>query len=226
MTETDWRTSIDPQIMLDWLRKSGKLSERKARLVGAAVCRRIWDLLTERSCQAVELAERYADGEATTDELSAAHDAAFDVAAALAEMGDATLDASRAAAWAAAGAVHPHELTEGVTWEAADAGGRGNECGAQACLLRDIFGDPFTPLPRLDPTWLAWNDGAVVQLAQAAYENRDLPSGHLDGSLLGVLADALEEAGCTDADLLAHLRSPGPHVRGCFALDAVLGRNC
>jgi hypothetical protein len=173
----------------------------------------------------ITAAERYADGDATPEELRAAHDVAFDIAAALAEMDDFNLAPSRQAAWAAAGAVHPQELAEGVTLEAADAGGRGKECEAQACLLRDIFGNPFPSLPSLDPAWLAWNGDTVLELARGAYEKRHLPGGYLDRSLFGVLADALEEAGCTDADLLAHLRSPGPHVRGCFALDAILGRS-
>ena len=63
-----------------------------------------------------------------------------------------------------------------------------------------------------------------MQFAQAAYEERELPSGHLSPTRLAVLADALEEAGCRDADLLAHLRAPGPHVRGCWALDLLLGK--
>jgi hypothetical protein len=64
----------------------------------------------------------------------------------------------------------------------------------------------------------------VVALAQAAYEQRELPSGALDAARLAVLADALEEAGCTDADILNHLRSPSPHVRGCWAVDLTLGK--
>jgi hypothetical protein len=64
----------------------------------------------------------------------------------------------------------------------------------------------------------------VVRLAQAAYEDRLLPGGHLDPARMGVLADALEEAGLTDAELLHHLRGSGPHVRGCWVVDAVLGR--
>jgi hypothetical protein len=63
-----------------------------------------------------------------------------------------------------------------------------------------------------------------VSLAQAAYDERNLPSGHLDNARLAVLSDALEEAGCTDADILSHLRSPGLHVRGCWALDLVLAK--
>jgi hypothetical protein len=83
-------------------------------------------------------------------------------------------------------------------------------------LLRDIFGPlPFRPV-RIDPAWLCWNDGTVRRLTEVAYVERQLPSGYLDTALLAILADALEEAGCTDADLLRHLRSAGPHVRGCW----------
>jgi hypothetical protein len=64
----------------------------------------------------------------------------------------------------------------------------------------------------------------IGRLATAAYELRSFPSGEIDPARLAVLADALEDAGCQDAELLGHLRSPGPHVRGCFALDAILGR--
>jgi hypothetical protein len=97
------------------------------------------------------------------------------------------------------------------------------EARAQTDVLRDIFGNPFRPVV-LDPAWLTWNDGAAVSLAQTVYDDRDLPSGHLDAARLAVLADMLEEAGATDAQLLGHLRSPGPHVRGCFAVDALLGK--
>ena len=64
----------------------------------------------------------------------------------------------------------------------------------------------------------------MVALAQAAYDQRTLPAGHLDPARLAVLADALDEAGCTDADVLNHLRGPGPHVRGCWAVDLLLGK--
>ena len=72
---------------------------------------------------------------------------------------------------------------------------------------------------------LAWNDAVVVRLAQSAYEERHLPAGTLDNGRLAVLADALEEAGCTDADILDHLRGPGPHVRGCWPVDLCLGKS-
>jgi hypothetical protein len=95
--------------------------------------------------------------------------------------------------------------------------------GREAGLIRCIVGNPFRPVA-LDPTWLAWNDKAVVKLAQAAYDQRLLPSGELDLARLAVLADALEEAGCSESELLTHLRGPGPHVRGCWVVDLLLGK--
>jgi hypothetical protein len=80
-------------------------------------------------------------------------------------------------------------------------------------------------LPPLTTAVLAWNDRTGPRLAQAAYDDRHLPEGTLDPARLGILADALLDAGCDDEELLAHLRSPGPHVRGCCAVDAVLGRS-
>jgi hypothetical protein len=87
-------------------------------------------------------------------------------------------------------------------------------------MVRDIFGNPFRPV-RLGRAWLT---PTVTNLAQSAYEERALPSGELDPTRLAVLADALEEAGCDQPGLLSHLRGPGPHVRGCWALDLLLGK--
>jgi hypothetical protein len=89
------------------------------------------------------------------------------------------------------------------------------ERAAQCELLRDIFGNPFRTPPVLPASCLT---PAVVTLAQDIYDRRAFESTR-------ELADALEAAGCRDAELLAHLRSPGPHVRGCFAVDLVLGKD-
>jgi hypothetical protein len=97
------------------------------------------------------------------------------------------------------------------------------ELAAQADLLRCIIGNPFRPRVSLAPSLLQGNDGLVRRLAEEAYQQR-LSSGLLDNARLAVLADALEEAGCTDADLLGHLRGPGPHTRACWCLDLVLAR--
>jgi biotin carboxyl carrier protein len=81
-------------------------------------------------------------------------------------------------------------------------------------LLRDIFGDPFREV-MLDP---AWRTEAVVGLARGMYETRNF-------SPMPVLADALEDAGCADPGVLAHCRATTPHTRGCFVVDAVLGKS-
>jgi hypothetical protein len=87
--------------------------------------------------------------------------------------------------------------------------------------VRCIFGNPFHPVT-LPASLLTAN---IVSLARAAYEERHLPSGHLDSDRLAVLADALEEADCTDKDVLLHLRQPkAVHVRGCFVVDLLLNK--
>jgi hypothetical protein len=82
--------------------------------------------------------------------------------------------------------------------------------------LREIVGNPFRP-PTLDPAWAHWNDDAPRRLAQAIHDARAFDR-------IPLLADALEDAGCTDGDILAHCRGPGPHVRGCWVIDLLLGK--
>jgi hypothetical protein len=97
--------------------------------------------------------------------------------------------------------------------------------GRLASLLRDLFGPlPFRSVT-ISPSVRTWNGGAARRLAEVAYVERDLPSGHLDTARLAVLADALEEAGVTDAEVLGHLRLAGPHVRGCWPLALLLGKS-
>jgi hypothetical protein len=84
-------------------------------------------------------------------------------------------------------------------------------------LFHDIIGNPFRPLV-LHPAWLSWNNGTVPKLAQAIYDERSFDR-------LPLLADALEDAGCTDADILAHCRQPGKHVRGCWVVDLLIGKS-
>jgi hypothetical protein len=88
--------------------------------------------------------------------------------------------------------------------------------GEQTALLRELFGNPFRA-PFLDLAWLAWNGGTVRRIGRAVYDDATFEQ-------LPVLADALEDAGCTDRTLLGHLPGPGPHVRGCWVLDLILGK--
>jgi hypothetical protein len=106
---------------------------------------------------------------------------------------------------------------------AATVGKRADQWAWQSAMLRDLFGNPFRPTT-IDPTWRAWHDGIIVKLAEAAYQERTLPSGLFETGRLAVLADALEEAGCADEQILGHLRGPGPHVRGCWVVDLLLGK--
>ena len=83
-------------------------------------------------------------------------------------------------------------------------------------LVRDIFGNPFR-LPTIAPDWLSRNNGAIPKLAQMIYDDRR-------HDIMPILGDALEDAGCTDAQILEHCRGPGPHVRGCWVVDLILGK--
>jgi hypothetical protein len=119
-------------------------------------------------------------------------------------------------------------VAEGVPKQIAESArgiAKASEQRRQANLLRCVFGKLPRRSSALPSTVLAWNDRTVPRLAQAAYDERRLPEGTLDPARLGILADALLDAGCDDEELLAHLRSPGPHVRGCFEVDIVLGRS-
>jgi hypothetical protein len=138
---------------------------------------------------------------------------AFDSTASFAAK-TASAAASHAAEYAAAAAANTTEY-------AFRAKARGDERAEHCRLLRCVVGNPFRPVA-LNPAWLTPD---VLALAQAASEERQLPEGALDPDRLRLLADALEDAGCTNADILGHLRGPGPHVRGCWAVDLVLGKS-
>jgi len=101
-----------------------------------------------------------------------------------------------------------------IDWQLASE----DELAVQANLLRDIFGNPFRPSPPLPPAVLGWNDGTVRRIAEGIYEERAFDR-------LPILADALLDAGCDNEELIAHCRSAGPHVRGCWALDLILGKS-
>src|SRR5262245_16879403 len=226
MSEADWDTCTNPTPLLAFLRDTGKLSPRKARLFAVACCRRIWPLLTdERSQKAVEVAERYADGRATDRELDAAAAAADDAAVAPDEIarliGTLLSPAAAAAAFAASVTAIREAIaldTETVAglarratrWAGADDRGP-EEAAAQAALLRDLLGPLLFRPVALDPPCLTTE---VVALAESIYARRAFDR-------LTVLATYLEDAGCDNPAVLEHLRSPGEHMRGCWAVDLV-----
>ncbi len=210
MTRDEWQTASDPAAMLGWLHKQGKLSDRKARLFSVAVCRRIWPLLTdERSRKAVEVAERYADGLDTAEELGAACRAAASAWGAVQYAADAA--ASVGDEDVVPTAILATDAAAYATEEQTVADRRAEEA-AQADLLRDLVA-PF----RTAALNAACRTPEVLALATTIYELRSFDR-------LPELADALVRTGCNDAELLDHLRGPGPHAKGCWALDIVLDR--
>ena len=84
-------------------------------------------------------------------------------------------------------------------------------------MFRDLFANPFRPPPHLPENVLRWSDRTVLRIAEGIYEERAFDR-------LPILGDALLDAGCDDEELLAHLRSGAPHVRGCWVVDAILGK--
>ncbi|HYT88704.1 MAG TPA: hypothetical protein VEL76_08350 [Gemmataceae bacterium] len=234
MTEQEWLECDDIRALLGYL--VGRTSNRKFRLFGCACCRRIWPLLVEeRWRKPVALAEWYADGLATAEELEAARqEMRWCLTETVLQPRSAAVDPwiLTACSWAfgAAEAVlfetpfwNPGAASRGAAnaaWAAAEAAWRGNrgtgpepEARQQQPVLRDIFENPYRP------GWVeaAWLTPQVIALAGTIYEERtfeDLP----------VLADTLEEGGCDNQNILNHLREAGPHVRGCWAIDLLLGR--
>jgi hypothetical protein len=215
--------------MLEALRASGKLTERKAGLFIVACTRRILHLFKwrpEHCRKALEVAERHADGEANANELHAALQATEVAFSWLpSHFGPdsmilvANWTANAVTSYAAKAAA---EQEHRQLWNRA----REAECAAQAALLRCIVGPTlFRPLLPVAPFILEWNDGTVRRLAAAIYEERALPAGTLDNGRLAILADALEEADCDNEEVLSHLRQQGvSHYRGCWVIDLLLNR--
>jgi hypothetical protein len=210
-----------------WLRETrvgwlvacaGKISPRKLRLFACACCWRLEPLWSEGPDSepyrhALEVSEAYANGETSLGQLS-------QVASALGnprpwwEVRTPIL----AARWAILHLTrYKPDLGEmlAVFHNALPEGQRQQEGQRQCEIARDVFGNPFRPVT-FDPAWLRAQE-AVGKVARAVYVGRafeDLP----------ILGDALEEAGCTDEQLLNHCRAGGTHVRGCWTLDLLLTR--
>jgi hypothetical protein len=219
MTEAEWMTCTDPMQMLNC--PELKADARKLRLLLCGWCRRSWKDLKPGSRLGVETAERAADGAVSREDMRLAYRTSH--SAHLSARGGIVARAANNAT------LHDRNLPSAVKftvrflqpgqsrWARRSAGAAGER--VVVCqLLWDLFGSPFRPV-LVEP---AWRTPAVLALARAAYEERVEPEGSLAVDRLAVLADALEDAGCTDLALLEHLRGPGPHVRGCHVLDAIL----
>jgi hypothetical protein len=236
MTEAEFNSCTDPQKMLEWLRS--RTTARKLRLFDIACCRHVWHLLADdRSRRAIELAEVVADDRQRWAELEASLAGAREVVGAVygpmtgtrAELERLLVDERAACllpffvAWRM-----EQEAFRDTTIIIRYTAGRLSAERRQVCHA-DLFRDLFGPLPvrnvQMDPAWLRWNDGVVRHLAEAIYEERSPPDGLLDRGRLAILADALLDGGCNAEDILAHCRSPGPHAKGCWVIDHLLGKS-
>jgi len=236
MTEGEWLACHDPQPMLESLRD--KVSDRKLRLFAFASERRLWQFDSFDSAVAHALYERFIGGDDNRKELRGvlssqrrvrgryhSHQMAKYALSALADR--IAYESARRASEFATGYVyfvtieqnqrhgsHPAEADKALVSMAETA--RDAERREQVRILQCITGNPFRPVI-LDSVWLTWKEGTIPKLAQAIYDDRAFDR-------LPVLADALEGAGCTNADILNHCRQPGPHVRGCWVIDLLLGK--
>jgi hypothetical protein len=229
MTEAEWQACGDPRPMQQALR--GKASDRKLRLFAVACCRGISRLMrNETSRRAVEIAEQFADGLGTDQERSHARKLVQRVAETRATTGIPTAPkwerrAASAANYAGAGeaakaGLNASSLTiDALIWR---EGGH-NECDWEAIRTtewlrqtgcpRDIFGSPSHSVA----CFPSWRTSTAVPLAAQMYDSRDF-------SAMPILADALQDTGCDNEDILGHCPGPGPHVRGCWVVDLVLGK--
>ncbi len=247
MTEAEWLKETDPTPMLEFLR--GKASDRKLRLFAVACCRRHWHLLNRDVLRpGLKVIERYANNKANDRELEATHLTALRYgrrAETLSferqkEVGRPSLEADLLArdshlAYLISFAAQRAEYLDGVlrcttVCKAREVMGYGYftdqksrdewrdlyeaDGAVLARLLREIIANPFRPIT----VARSWLTSTVISLARLLYKSRDF-------SPMPILADALQDAGCDNEDILNHCRQPGEHVRGCWVVDLVLGKS-
>jgi hypothetical protein len=249
MTEAEWNVCRDPITMLDFLRASGKASDRKWRLFACACCRHVWDRFPDpRNRDLVAAAEEYPNGAFEDPEFHSAIVASSAVEGACRDhpaywiakhLGrgfykwPAAVSAFSVACKVLSIAAGEHAREFEVETGVALVGARYGEAfrlpsplpeGAQAegRVLAGIVRDVFGPMPfrstTIDPSLLKWNDRTVHRIAQGIYDERAFER-------MGVLADALLDAGCANEEILQHCHEQEQvHVRGCWVLDLLLGK--
>jgi hypothetical protein len=210
MTEAQWLTSAGHAPMLNHLGQ--RMTPRKGLLFGCACARQMWQYLTlDVNRKAVETSEAFADGEVSRRVQRHAWQ---------------ELEWEPVMYWEwpidmVSGGLGYRPVTQRIIDERRldhfpekrDYVRRDRDwCD----VIRELFGNPFRPIV-LDCPWRTWNGGMIPALALGIYEERAWER-------LPILADALEDADCADEGLLAHCRGPGPHYRGCWAVDTLLER--
>jgi hypothetical protein len=252
MTEAEWLACDEPKALVRYLIGTDaprvqdveefpdcRTSDRKLRLFACACYHHIRHLLPHPEARAaVEVAQRFADGEvgfakfvqteARIRELSLALEGQWRASQGAERVALQPTHAALALAWQCLWDLAPKaayyapytaqfyfaHITEPDAPNDPVHGSTGRtEARAQCTLLRDIFGNPFRPVA-FDP---AWRTDTAVALARQMYDS-------WDSGAMPILADALQEAGCDSDEVLGHCRGPGPHVRGCWVVDLVLGK--
>jgi hypothetical protein len=215
VTEQEWLTCTDPTPMVGFVISTA--SDRKLRLFTCACCRRIWHRLSaEIGRGAVLSAELHADQLISDDELIEARIKA-EIAHVMPFVPDS---AAFCTTWLDTGGFPVFRIVLGVDDAPVIAAGfcdnYSDERICQAAIMRDIFGNPFHQVI-IEPAWLASDNCTIPKLVQAIYEERAFDR-------LPILADALEDAGCDNANILEHCRKPGEHAKGCWVVDLLLGK--
>ncbi len=223
MTEAEWlaQDALGPMLAVRAVKR--KSSERKLRLWACACCDLVADCMVAEGQQAIRVAERFADGDASSRELAAAHAAVQPYS---------RPDTPEFPAWVLVRRVVAHVATD-IGWAVARSAVQTEAFGADeaeyrmiesrvfaeigstiAALLRDVFGNPFCKV-----TFDAkWRTDTAVALARQMYDSRDFGA-------MPILADALQDAGCGNEDILSHCRDTAArHARGCWVCDGVLGK--
>jgi hypothetical protein len=210
MTEADWLGPQNAHALVKYLTRvpHGRPSDRKFRLAVCAACRCAFgsQIGAKIEQSVVEVVERYADGTGTGADLRRAHES-------IRRSGVKNSRAQSALNWLTWRAPNSFDSFDMAVRSAfaysVDERGKTDEM--LPALVRCVFGNPFRPVA-FNP---AWRTDTAVAIARQMYELREFGA-------MPILADALQDAGCEDEQVLSHCRAPGPHVRGCWVVDGVL----
>jgi hypothetical protein len=215
MTEHEWLHCTNPAALLMHVRTVG--NERKLRLFGCGCGRSVWEMfIDQRSREAIEVSERFADGNAAESELDAAISVSSHASDELEnnclsslpkeelQLAERYWNAAELAWKAAVGTFEIFETAQIALGFSVNV----------ITIIRCVFGNPFRPVI-FDRRWLT---STVVNLATAIYAERAFDR-------MPILADALQDAGCDDAEILTHCQGETVHVKGCWALDLFLAKS-
>ena len=232
MTKAEWMACTDPAPMLRFLQ--GRVSERKFRLIALGCCRQLWGRTADRvTSAALAIVDQLAEAGALQTRMGSVRVPA----------GEAVLNCGASEPLESLSAGDKDGVSTQVFISAlppllasilADLAclrtnpalltrllgfltRTGLPSVRQTALIRDIVRGPLQPI-RFRASWRTWSSGVCLEIARRIYKERAFDQ-------LPILADALEEAGCDDADILGHCRAGGEYVRGCWVIDALLGKS-